>query len=222
MRQLATILLVILVCVNARAQEQEANSMPLDPDYVGIHGMVLVNNGSRLYASHLPMYRTPHNAQLLYAIEGKDNALIFLVRDAGMVTIKPELFNLQRLIRGEKVTLKADVYIGHFERGGMKTYSDMEITFTEQLYVRMLRELGPPQKLQKYDSVELRNDARMLIHQIQGAPSYDHLVLVYQSVGCVTEFTTSDTVPSESLLLSRLSYCGSIKPLHYEVSDFSE
>ncbi|TRY31300.1 hypothetical protein [Aliiglaciecola sp. M165] len=206
------------------AQEDAADIAPepLDPAYEGIHGMVVFNNASALYASHLPLYRKPHNAQLIYKIEAKDPALIFLVRDADMVTIKPEKFNLQRLLRGEQLTVKADVYIGHFERGGSLTYEQVELTFSEQKYMRMLEELGEPSTLQVYDEVQLSKGLRILVHQIQGAPSYDHLVLLYQNIGCITQIDTGIAVPSEQFLINRLSFCGSMKPLYFETQDFAE
>ena len=205
------------------AQDEEpAKPAPLDPDYVGVHGIVLFNHNSTLFASHLPMYRKPHNAQIIYQIESKDPALVFLVRDADKVTIKPEVFNLQRLMRGEELNIKADVYIGHFERDGLLTYEDMEISFTELKYLRMLEELESPVRLQKYDSVELKSNSRLLVHQIQGAPSYDHILLIYDTVNCITQITTPTTVPKQGEIINRLSFCGSMMPVHYETRDFAE
>lgn len=205
------------------AQEEESKQLPpLDPEYMGVHGMVLVNHNSDLLASHLPMYRKPHNAQVIYKIDSKEQALIYLVRDADMVTIEPETFNLQRLIRGEKITLKANVYVGHFERGGMLTYKDVEISFAEQVYLRMLEDLPPATKLQRYDAVPLNNGSRLLVHQIQSAPSYDQLILLYDDVSCLTQFYASSGVPKEGEAFNKLSFCGSMKPLYFETHDFAE
>lgn len=206
----------------AQDESPEKAPEPLDPAYEGIHGMVVFNNASALYASHLPLYRKPHNAQLIYKIEAKDPALIFLVRDADMVTIKPEKFNLQRLMRGEELTVKADVYIGHFERGGSRIYEQVELTFSKQIYLRMLEDLGEPTTAQIYDEVELKKGLRILVHQIQGSPSYDHLILLYQNIGCITQVDTGKAVPTEQTLINRLSFCGSMKPLYYETQDFAE
>lgn len=212
----------ICIILTGHTMAQEDAPAPLDPSYEGIHGMVIFNNASALYASHMPLYRKPHNAQLIYKVEAKDPALIFLVRDADLVTIKPEKFNLQRLMRGEQLTVKADVYIGHFERGGSLTYEQIELTFTEQKYLRMLEELGEPTSLQVYDEVELKKGLRILVHQIQGAPSYDHLILLYQNIGCITQVDTGEALPTEQMLINRLSFCGSMKPLYFESQDFAE
>ncbi len=212
------ILFVFIFPFTVQAEEEEPK--PLDPAYEGIHGMVLINNGSSLYASHLPLFHKPHDAQIIYKLDVSNNALIYLVRDADMVTIKPAKFNLQRLMRGESFSVKADVYIGHFERGGSLTYEQMDITFSELEYLRMIEKADKPVAKQVYDTVPINNGARLLVHQIQGVPTYDHIVLLYQNIGCLTEFYTTSPVPDKNRLLSKLSFCGSMKPLYYETDDF--
>jgi hypothetical protein len=214
---LATILLFSSMVL---AEEEAAEAQPLDSAYMGMHGMVLMNNGSNLFASHLPTYNKPHDVQIIYSIDIPDAALLYLIRDAHMVTIKPKPFNLQRLMRGESFTVKADVYMGHFEREGMLTYENMDITFEEQLYLRLLDKPQNSHVRQTYDSVMLKNNQRILVHQIQKSPSYDHLVLLYEGVNCVTQFGTSSAVPNQSELNTKISTCGSLKPLYYETQDF--
>ena len=158
-----------LLSFNVAAEEQAPP--PLDPAYEGIHGMVLVSHSSKIYASHLPLYHKPHDYQILYKLDVKDVALVQLVRDMPMVTIKPEKFNLQRLIRGETLSLKADVYEGHFEREGMVVYKDMTLNFDKQLYVRQLKELDEPNRKQVYDIIDISKDSKIFVHQIQKAPS---------------------------------------------------
>ena len=48
------------------AEDEVKKLPPLDPAYMGVHGMVLVTQGSSIYASHLASYSKPHNVQLLY------------------------------------------------------------------------------------------------------------------------------------------------------------
>ncbi|MFT5677178.1 MAG: hypothetical protein ACI808_003130 [Paraglaciecola sp.] len=217
-----TLLLVTILLFSSMvlAEEDTAEPQPLDPAYMGLHGMVLMNNGSNLFASHLPTYNKPHDVQIIYSIDVSDAALLFLIRDADMVTIKPKPFNLQRLMRGESFTVKADVYMGHFEREGMLTYENMDIEFDEQLYLRMLDDPQNSHFRQTYDSVMLRNNQRILVHQIQKSPSYDHLVLLYDDVNCMTQFGTTSAVPSQSELNNKITFCGSLKPLYYETQDF--
>jgi hypothetical protein len=219
-----TLLLVttLLFSTHIWAAKDPEQAQPLDPKFMGVHGMVLMSNGRALFASHLPNYNQPHNAQILYSVDVDDAALLNLVRDADLVTIRPKPFNLQQLIRGDALNLEADVYMGHFERGGSLTFKNMEITLKEQLYLRMLDKLEAPSRIQKYDTVVLKGKQRIVIHQIQASPSYDHLVLLYDDINCITQFSTRSPAPSQDKLNYKLSFCGSMKPLYYETEDLKE
>lgn len=208
----------LLIATNTLAEEPAPQ--PLDPKYFAEHGMVIMANGSTLYASKLPGYDKPDDVQLVYEISPGDNALVYLTRDADLVTIKPEPFNLQRLMRDESFSIKANVYVGRYDRDGMLTYPNMSITFDKQVYLRELTDLPAATRRHKYDSVEINNGASLLIHQIQPRPSFDHLLIIHNKVNCLTEFSTQEFVPKQGQLLSRLSFCGPMKPLHFEKDDF--
>ncbi|WJG08561.1 hypothetical protein [Aliiglaciecola sp. LCG003] len=224
MKKYCYILVMLLISCAAHGNEEPAVEAPkpLDPSYYGTHGMLLFSSGSILYASNQAKYRRPHNAQIIYKLESKSAALVYLVKDADLVTIIPEPFNLQRLMRGEEVTVKADVYVGHYERQGSLIYEQLEVTFADQKYVRMLENFKAPTGKQTYDLVELSSNARLLVHQIQGAPSYDHVILLMQDVMCSTDVYAQTSVPDENYLITRLSFCGSMKPIYYETQDFAE
>lgn len=213
-------LLIIIFSLFSTISIADDELPPLDPAYEGVHGMVIVNKGSNLYVSNMAGYAAPHNAQVLYKIEMRELSLIQLVRDADLVTIKTKPFNLQRLIRGEKITIPVEVYLGHFARGGMRIHDSLDITFSKQLYVRMLEELETKDRTQKYDVVEVGTDERILIHQIQTPPSYDQLLLITEYANCITQFKTSVPVPEESELIRKLMYCGPMKPLYFEAEAF--
>lgn len=210
--------LILLVCFDLQAKNKAKQP---NPAYVGVHGMVLMAAGSRLHVSLMPQYTKPHNVQLVYSASAKEATVVYLTKDAELVTIKPEPFNLQRLLSGESFTVTADVYLGHYKRGGVLTHPKQQITFDELLYKRSLKDLPEPSNVQVYDQIKLRND-RILIHQIQKAPSYDHLVLVLGGNTCFTKLNMNKPVPQESHLLQRLSFCGSLKPLYYEAANFTQ
>lgn len=220
------LLLLIITLVTCRfllaAEEEIQPAPPLDPKYMGQHGMVLVNNGSTIFASLLPSYREPNNMQLVYSVESKNVPLMHLVRDAELVTILPEPFNLQHLIRNEKLTIKGDVYMGHYDRGGMAVYKDFELNLDSQLYLRSLAEPDKSHIRQKYDTILLPNNHRLLIHQIQTAPSYDQLLFLFDDVNCITEFAAPTAVPSPSETYLKLGFCGSMKPLYYDAQSFQQ
>lgn len=222
MYKLWMLLLAVLVNFSAVAQEEDApvELGPLDGKYMGTHGMVLMNAGASLFVSHLPLYEKPHDVQLVYEVKVGTSAVNIMVKDADLVTIKPAEFNLQRLMRGESFTVKADVYLGHFERGGILTHPQIDITFEEKLYVRELKDLAPAGRQQIYDTIDIGHGQRILVHQITQAPSYDQLILLYDNQGCLTQFNTSNPVPKRGEVFMALSMCGSMKPLHYETEDF--
>lgn len=220
MKYLTRLLLPLLIAFNVSAEE-EAPPPPLDPAYEGIHGMALMQKGSTIFASHMPLYHKPHDYQILYKVDNKDVNLLQVVRDNPLVTIKPEKFNLQRMIRGQEFVVKADVYIGHFEREGMLIYEGVPITLAEQLFVRQLTDLQEASRIQEYSAVPYNSKSgRLYIHHIQQAPSFDHIIHVDLEASCPTKFSTSKVVPDEKEIQYRLINCGTMKPLYYETQDF--
>jgi len=202
------------------AEDEVKKLPPLDPAYMGVHGMALVTQGSSIYASHLPLYKKPHNVQLLYKLDNNDLAVLQTVRDSQLITIKPKPFNLQRLMRGEKMVIQADLYAGHFERGGMLVYENIALSFDKQMYVRTFDDIKPSSKKQEYDVVTLRKNYRIYIHRIQQAPSFDHLLGIDLEAGCLGRFSTSSAVPKETELQYKFLNCGTMKPLYFETEDF--
>ena len=202
------------------ADDEVKKLPPLDPAYMGVHGMVLVTQGSSIYASHLPRYNKPHNVQLFYKLDNNDLAVLQTVRDSSLITIKPKKFNLQRLMRGEKMVIQADLYAGHFERDGILVYENLPLSFDKQLYVRTFDDIKPSSTQQEYDVVSLRKNYKIYIHRIQQAPSFDHILGVDLEAGCLSRFRTSSPVPKETELQYKFLNCGTMKPLYFETEDF--
>lgn len=215
-------MLILFISFNVFAESTPEELPPLDPAYEGIHGMVLLNKSSTIFAYHLPLYHQPHDVQLLYKLDVKNVALVQLVRDNEMVTVKPKPFNLQRLMRNERVAIEADVYLGHFERDGLLVYEGVTLNFAKQLYMRKLDDIQPSSNQQVYDVVAYSKSNRIYIHQIQQAPSYDHLIHIDVNAGCLPKFNTSSPVPIRSELQYKFLNCGSMKPLYYETQDFKQ
>ena len=212
--------LLFLLSQVSFAEDKVKELPPLDPEYMGVHGMVLVTHGSSIYASHLPLYNKPHNVQLLYQLDNNDLALLQTVRDSQLITIKPKSFNLQRLMRGEKMVIEADLYAGHFERDGILVYDNISLSFDKQLYVRTFDDIKPSSTKQEYDVVSLRKNYKFYIHRIQQAPSFAHILGVDLEAGCLSRFNTSSPVPKETELQYKFINCGTIKPLYFETEDF--
>ena len=222
MKALIISLFFIMFSSYSVAESAPEELPPLDPAYVGVHCMVLMNKASTIFAYHLPLYHKPHDVQLLYKLDVKNVALVHLVRDNDMVTIKPKPFNLQRLMRGEKIALEADIYIGHFERDGMLVYENMTLNFAKQLYMRKLDDISPSSNNQEYDVVSYRKNNKIYIHRIQQAPSFDHLIHIDVNAGCLPKFNTSSAVPKRTELQYKFLNCGTMKPFYFETEDFKK
>lgn len=202
------------------AEEAVKELPPLDPAYMGVHNMALITHGSIIYATNLSTYQKPNNVQLLYKIDNKNLAILQTIRDSQLVTIVPKPFNLQRLMRGEKMLIQADVYSGHFQRGGMLVYENISLAFDKKLYVRSFDDIKPSSKQQEYDVVSLKDNYRFYIHKVQKSPSFAHILGVDLTSSCLNFFRTSSPVPNETELQYKFINCGTIKPLYFETKDF--
>lgn len=219
MNKVISTFLLLFLSVVCLAEEKKALP-PLDPAYMGIQHMTLFSHASNVYASFMPRYSKPYNVQLLYKLSVKDLALLQTVRDGQLTTIKSKPFNLQRLMRGEKVVVNADIYTGHFGRDGMIVYKDMALEFDKLLYVRKMDDLKKSSQWQQYDVVDLRKSYKIYIHRIDQAPSFDHIIHIDVEAGCLSRFKTSKVVPKETELQYKFINCGTMKALHFESEDF--
>jgi len=216
------VLLFTLVLISLPALSKEEEPLrALDPAYNGIHKMVLVSKSSTIYAANLASYHKPHDVQLLYKLDSIDLALLQTVRDGQLTTIKTKAFNLDQLMRGDSMTVYADVYSGHFERGGMLVYENIPLKFGKQLYARKFDDIKPSSRKQEYDVVSLKKNYKIYVHRIQQVPSYAQLMHIDVEAGCLAKFTTSSPVPKESEVQFKFMNCGSMKPLYYETKDFA-
>ncbi|CAH9059249.1 hypothetical protein PSECIP111951_03903 [Pseudoalteromonas holothuriae] len=206
----------------ATTAEEKPEPPPLNPAYHGEHPMVLLNQGASIYAANLPTYDFPNNVQVVYKIENPGIAFLSLVRDADLVSIKPKAFNIERLMRGEEVEVTADVYSGHYGKGGSKLLSNAPIVFSKKLYSRTLNDLTPSSQWQEYDMIPVSSDGRIYIHKIQQPPSFNHLIFVDLSSACMQKFRTSKRVPPHNELTIKFVNCGSLKPLYYDTQNLDK
>ncbi|KAA1151208.1 hypothetical protein EU510_15275 [Pseudoalteromonas sp. FUC4] len=221
MRLLLTLLLVTLSGF-AVAEEEKAELPPVDPAYHAEHPMALLNQGSSIFAINLPTYKAPHDVQVVYKIENPDVAFLELVRNADLITLKPQAFNIQHLMRGAEITITADVFDGDYKQGGSLIYSNREIVMSKKLYSRELTNLTKSSQWQNYDLITLKGTKRIYIHKIQQAPSYNHLIFVDLVNACMQKLRTSKRVPAENELTYKFINCGTLKPLYYNADNFKK
>ncbi|ASK29372.1 hypothetical protein CEY12_04330 [Chryseobacterium sp. T16E-39] len=147
-------------------------------DHPGIHGMVLLGDDTQ-YASHLPLFYSPHDYQVILKIKLDELSAVTYQKDKlahpenKLYTIEPEKFVLPGIINDIK-TFKTNIYRGHFERGGELIIKDAQVEITKVLYFHKLNkdksEGNPCDYIVFGDQKE-----QFLAHQILNRPDFDEL-----------------------------------------------
>lgn len=185
-------------------------------DYHGSHGMAIIQgNTGVLYAYHMALYNPPHNWQILYQIAPEDSAA-FSDLAAGLNTILPAHFDLQKLIDGQSFSITATIYKGHFERGG-KSIKRTTIRFIRPVYRHPLN-INPVDN-NKFDTVTHLSD-KFVIHRIQPAPSFDAIakLSVTQNAQTLSACMALNDATTDA---QQFSDCGGSDVVYMETKDFS-
>jgi len=204
---------------------------------MGSHGMVLFTDGTNLYANHLPLYRKPHDYQLIYQVNTNQNQNIidYLQGHATklsdhyltqMVTILPAPFDLNRLVNQQSLVIAATVFKGHFERGGKSWLNGIKFEFEKMLVNKKITlvESSGKAKAQQWlvRELALKTD-KLFIHLINEKPSFDAIILGKNCADTASTNTmlVEQTSDEKSSLLLTTS-CQQQSILYYETQDFSE
>lgn len=222
LKSFSAALVFILLTSLAQAQDHTGHGR------FGSHGMVLFSDGVSLYVSHLPLYRAPHDYQILYRIRTpQQKRLMALLADSNysMVTVLPDAFDLNRLVEGEQFTISTTVFAGHFERGGKPVFVDADFHFEAQVYLRHIGDLAaePAGKLQVLEAASARSIA---VHRIQAAPSFDMIALL-DAQGCQTDKANAAGILDSRVkridrdaMQAFLAACGAGELIYFETKDF--
>lgn len=192
--------------------------------YVGFHGMALILANDKVLASHMPLYATPHDYQIVYEVTTSDTHLK-IIKDAlrkaaneqSQITILPSNFDLNLLINKKTPTLNTTVFNGHFERGGTALFST-KLTFKNPLYVKKLAITQPVKA--EFDLIKVSAGQGVVIHKIQSKPSYDSLSLVPLTRGKYNGELECDSAINTTLA-SKLTACFKNAPSYLETQDFA-
>lgn len=162
---------------------------PVGTESQGFHGMLVLGTES-IYIDHLPMFLPQHRYQGIWEVSFGDRPeeereLHELYRNerrrpesSGRIfTLAPrELFRLPELSASiPRSSFKADLFVGHFERGGEVFLEDVTVNVKRRIHWHPFRNgHGPPERL----SYVLfgQGDEYFLAHWITAAPNY-HQVL---------------------------------------------
>jgi hypothetical protein len=151
------------------------------PDKPATHGMLIMGS-DRIYASHLPMFHSPHDYQIILELKFSGEGMEKYLKDRKdhpdelVYTIEPETFVLPEMVKHAK-KFKASIYRGHFERGGTMIAKDVPMIINQVIYYSQLKKDGQRPDLLKY--ILFGNDKeQFLAHQINAAPDFDEITSV--------------------------------------------
>lgn len=159
------------------------------------HGMAVLGH-HKVYVSHLPMFHSPHDYQVIAEVEF--DALAKSIYDGG-ATSDSDLFTLapdEDFVLPERVqagkSFPATLFKGHFERGGTVLASGVQVKIKKVLYFKKFQagELKPDQAQYLYFGNELE---QFLAHIITAKPDFDQIIGVQ---------ATSALPPTDSFLLT--------------------
>jgi hypothetical protein len=184
----------------------------LEPGF-GVHGMALFGGKDGLYASHLPMFHAPHDAQVLLRVRFTDPALDRAMRArldgrTALWTLDPERFALPRLAPGAAqplVRFTANVVEGHFEQGGVKRHRHARLAVEQVILYRPLDPAPAVRTVSRYVPV-----GRFMVKLIDSRPDFDHIVLLKRPAGAAIEIPKAGMQADLAALAARMPVLGTI------------
>jgi hypothetical protein len=187
-------------------------AMGLEPGF-GTHGMALFGGKDGLYASHLPMFHAPHDAQVVLRIRFEDPALDRVMRErldgkTALWTLDPERFALPRLAPGAAQPLAgfaADVVEGHFEQGGVARHRQARIAVDEVILYRPLEPAPTVRSVSRYLPV-----GRFMVKLIDSRPDFDHIVLLQRPAGGAIDVPKAGMEADMAALAARVPVIGTV------------
>jgi hypothetical protein len=143
---------------------------------------MIIFGKEKIYASHLPLFHSPHNYQIILELELDKTAGQKFIADQlehpefTTYTIEPERFILtdKILSRG---SFKANLYRGHFERGGIKIADSISIKISTIIYFRKFDET---EKKLPHSAYLLFGNSKeqFAVHQISNKPDFEQIIQV--------------------------------------------
>lgn len=203
MKPLLALLFATLTFSTANAQH--------DPP--SVHGMLIVGS-TKVYLSHLPMFHSPHDYQAIFAATFSHDAFV-IYQDARnnnpdeIFTLVPETFSLPDMAANPK-PFKAQIFRGHFERGGKKiAETTVEISV---LYLKKFRPNATEPEKPQFILFGNTNE-QFAAHQIFAKPNYDQIFSVTTTADEARELELGSTILTLEL--------SNPKSLYLETGDLS-
>ena len=169
------IFLVVLSCILFQSAGAAGHA-----EHPSVHGMLIVGQ-SRIYLSHLPMFHSPHDYQVLleghFSSEGEKAYRNSLDSSSETIyTLVPEAFVLPEILQNRR-TFEAQIYKGHFERGGTVIADKVTVVIDRVLYFKKFATDEAKPKEARYVLFGHREEM-FLAHTISAKPDFDQIIKV--------------------------------------------
>ncbi|MBC7544584.1 MAG: hypothetical protein H7338_17830 [Candidatus Sericytochromatia bacterium] len=151
-------------------------------DRAAVHGMLVVGTNA-IYVSHLPMFHAPHAYQALAEVtlqDARGDALARYVADktqshSDLYTLVPAPGVLTAMMQPGG-HFAAELYRGHFERGGTPILTGLTATVRRVIHFRPFT-AGETPRIPKYLLFGTAKET-FAAHWISAAPDFDQVVAV--------------------------------------------
>ena len=156
---------------------------------MGTHNMAVIGD-RRIYLSHLPMFMSPHDAQVIleatFARNGKTVDDVYFADRAAHPSIKfytlsPEPFSLDELFAARdrpRTQFKATIFRGHLEKGGdaIGLLTDVDVRVKQVVHAHTFAGMDKPATLSHV--LFGAEDRLFLAHLISTPPDFDQILSV--------------------------------------------
>jgi hypothetical protein len=158
---------------------------PTPPGRHGTHGMIAFGQGSATYLAHIPMFRPPHDAQLVLEVAPSGGA----ARDLGaeLHTFEPKPASLDDIIARRTQRLEGTLFRGNMEQGGQPVDEQAAFEVRRVVYVRDPLRAGDPAPADLEYVLVGKRDHAYLVHVVRRAPDFDQLLRVTVREGNVDD-----------------------------------
>ncbi len=171
--------LALLACLTIASASPAARAA----DPTAVHGM-LVFGTNAVFLSHLPMFHSPHDYQVLLEAGLPEAARATLAADRAasgepVYSLVPRPFSLPLLSTGALRAFTADIYRGHFERGGTRILRGVAVRVESVL---LFEKLDPSTPITKNYFGWLVRDphpvtsAHFVLHKVDHRGTFDQVV----------------------------------------------
>lgn len=161
-------------------------------DTEGVHGMLLFGD-EPLYLSHLPMFQSPHNFQVILQVRFDDAVRELLRADGdGLHTFEPVKFHITELAPDgnppTRSSVEGTIYHGHFERGGQPIASGVVADVENVVYFGELDVEADHSAHQDLTYLCFGPAGKLhLAHRITASPDFDQMLAARLVSGTVTD-----------------------------------